>query len=100
MAWWGPGKRREPGLRFHDADGILGLNTPHRVILRSHHHIWIPLWLPLAVVATPTAFLFWYDRRRRIPPGHCQRCGYNLTGNVSGICSECGESCEAEASAT
>jgi len=24
------------------------------------------------------------------PPGHCQTCGYNLTGNVSGVCSECG----------
>lgn len=23
-------------------------------------------------------------------PGHCNTCGYNLTGNVSGICSECG----------
>jgi len=27
---------------------------------------------------------------RRIPPGHCATCGYNLTGNVSGKCSECG----------
>jgi hypothetical protein len=24
------------------------------------------------------------------PPGHCQRCGYDLTGNVSGRCPECG----------
>jgi len=24
------------------------------------------------------------------PEGHCQSCGYNLTGNVSGRCSECG----------
>lgn len=32
--------------------------------------------------------------RRRLypiyPSGHCQRCGYNLTGNVSGRCPECG----------
>ncbi|MCK4659079.1 MAG: hypothetical protein KAV82_06110 [Phycisphaerae bacterium] len=28
------------------------------------------------------------ERRRR--PGFCWRCGYNLTGNVSGICPECG----------
>jgi hypothetical protein len=27
----------------------------------------------------------------RIPPGHCRKCGYNLTGNVSGVCPECGE---------
>jgi hypothetical protein len=49
----------------------------------------VPLWLPLLLVATPTAFL-WY-RNRRPPPGHCQKCGYNLTGNVSGRCPECGE---------
>jgi hypothetical protein len=29
-------------------------------------------------------------RRARIPAGHCRRCGYNLAGNISGICSECG----------
>jgi hypothetical protein len=27
----------------------------------------------------------------RYPKGHCQGCGYNLTGNVSGICPECGK---------
>ncbi len=25
------------------------------------------------------------------PPGSCQRCGYDLTGNVSGRCPECGK---------
>ena len=28
------------------------------------------------------------------PPGHCENCGYNLTGNVSGVCPECGEKVE------
>jgi hypothetical protein len=32
-----------------------------------------------------------WSSSRRIPPGHCQKCGYNLTGNVSGVCPECGE---------
>lgn len=27
----------------------------------------------------------------RLKPGHCYGCGYDLTGNVSGICPECGE---------
>jgi hypothetical protein len=48
----------------------------------------VMFWLPLLLVATATAFL-WY-RDRRPPPGFCRRCGYNLTGNVSGICPECG----------
>jgi hypothetical protein len=30
------------------------------------------------------------DRRMKIPSGCCQRCGYDLTGNVSGRCPECG----------
>ena len=38
--------------------------------------------------AIPTVLLL--QRHRRIPVGHCRRCGYNLTGNVSGVCPECG----------
>jgi hypothetical protein len=49
----------------------------------------IPLWLPFLLVALPTAFLFYRDRRRP-GPNHCQQCGYNLTGNLSGTCPECG----------
>jgi hypothetical protein len=51
----------------------------------------VPLWMPFSVIALPTVVLWWLDRRRRSLPGHCQNCGYNLTGNVSGICPECGE---------
>jgi hypothetical protein len=29
-------------------------------------------------------------RRRARRNGFCQKCGYNLTGNVSGVCPECG----------
>lgn len=29
-------------------------------------------------------------RRRKPPLGHCQKCGYDLTGNESGTCPECG----------
>lgn len=50
----------------------------------------VPLWVPWVIVAIPTALLFWLDRRR-IPSGYCKKCGYDLTGNVSGICPECGE---------
>lgn len=26
----------------------------------------------------------------RHPPGHCQKCGYNMAGSASGRCPECG----------
>ena len=50
--------------------------------------IHVPLPPVIVVLAAGTAFLWYHDRR--IPPGHCKKCGYNLTGNVSGICPECG----------
>jgi len=59
--------------------------------------IQLPLWLPMLLVGGPTGFLWYGDLTRWIrvrcstPPGHCQHCGYNLTGNVSGRCPECGE---------
>lgn len=49
----------------------------------------IPLWIPFFLVALPTVWLIIKDRRR-ILPEHCRRCGYNLKGNTSGRCSECG----------
>jgi hypothetical protein len=49
----------------------------------------LPLWIPFAGIAIPTAWLFWLGRRRPAP-GAC-RCGYDLTGNTSGRCPECGQ---------
>ena len=49
----------------------------------------IPLWIPFLMIAVPTAWL-WYLDRRRPAPGKC-RCGYDLTGNTSGRCPECGQ---------
>ena len=36
--------------------------------------------------------LIWFRQRRarRVRAGLCPRCAYNLTGNVSGVCPECG----------
>jgi len=53
--------------------------------------ITIPLWSLLLIPAIPTAWLWHRDRRKkRIGPGCCLRCGYDLKGNISGVCSECG----------
>ena len=49
----------------------------------------IPIWLPLACVTLLTIVLFHHNRARRIE-GLCRKCDYDLTGNESGVCPECG----------
>ena len=53
----------------------------------------IPLWMLLIAIATPTAIL-WSRHRNRPMPGCCTKCRYDLTGNESGICPECGTEIE------
>ncbi len=48
----------------------------------------VPLYAVFAVVAVPT-LLVWRFGRKPAKPGHCQ-CGYDLTGNTSGVGPECG----------
>ncbi len=51
-----------------------------------------PFWLPaLATIVVPSCWFVGFLRHRRQKMiGRCVRCGYSLTGNVSGICPECG----------
>jgi hypothetical protein len=51
--------------------------------------VWLlPLWLPVLLIAALTALCGHLDR----PPkaGHCPACNYDLTGNTTGRCPECG----------
>jgi hypothetical protein len=48
-----------------------------------------PIWPIALVTGASLAVLIHLGRRRVPPPGHCSRCGYNLTGNLSGVCPEC-----------
>lgn len=49
----------------------------------------IPIWSLMFGVLIPTALLWWLDGLKPIP-GFC-KCGYDLKGNISGVCPECGE---------
>ena len=49
----------------------------------------------VVLIAVPACLWYLLDRpvwlrRRRLRRGHCEHCGYDLTGNVSGVCPECG----------
>jgi hypothetical protein len=63
--WW-PGYLSEPNVRS----------------------AWVPLWMPLALTSAATAFA--WRRHLRPRPGLCPHCGYDLTGNSTGTCPECG----------
>lgn len=44
--------------------------------------------LPFVAVVAGILVVYWRRTRRRFDT--CQQCGYNLTGNISGVCPECG----------
>jgi hypothetical protein len=69
--------------------GYLGLSAPGLIRGRVGVGVLVPVWIPLLLVGLTTVFLWWRDRS--VPPGHCEGCGYDLTGNVSGVCPECGQ---------
>ena len=56
----------------------------------TRHHKW-PFWYLLVVPCVATVYLaVRYWRLVRPLKGHCRSCGYDLTGNTSGVCPECG----------
>ena len=71
-------------VRRRLGDAHLGLEDPGRPIL-----VGCPMWLPVVAAAMVT-FVVLRRCRNSTRPGICTCCGYDLTGNVSGICPECG----------
>jgi len=59
------------------------ITTPYFVNIRA------PFWVLTLINLVVIALLWRWDRMP--PPGHCLSCSYNLTGNTSGMCPECGE---------
>ncbi len=57
---------------------------------------YIPLWIPTVLFAGTFVYVYRPYRRykHRKRHGLCLSCGYNLTGNESGTCPECGTGVE------
>src|SRR5690606_16444712 len=47
--------------------------------------------VPLVLILALVVFSVCVWRRRYTPAATCSRCGDDLTGNVSGVCPECGQ---------
>jgi len=63
------------GLRWMGNE--YGITVPHGFLM------------VLAAIA-PTIWIIRWRRRRRLGPNLCSQCGYDMTGNKSGACPECG----------
>ena len=92
----GPECRHKKAVGF---ELVYGNSTEHHLPEDRVYAVWalranVPLWCPFALFAACPTITFIrgplrrYRRRRR---GLCLKCGYDLTGNVTGVCSECGE---------
>jgi hypothetical protein len=59
--------------------------------------VFLPYWC--VVVLTMPLPAIWLIQKRRhtrfLNRSICRSCGYNLTGNTSGVCPECGAACKA-----
>lgn len=76
--------------RYSDMSGCFAPSFGHRFYSAG---VWFHPWAPVlltSLVILPAFAGAWRRRRRRDLP-LCECCGYNLTGNESGICPECGE---------
>jgi|GEM_PF-4950252 len=66
------------------ADGALRSHLPH---VRTHYIWLVILWALLRQIHV-------HQIRAKLPrslPGHCPNCGYDLRGNPSHLCPECGK---------
>jgi len=89
-----------PGARPHKTrwgfahvESVSAWREPNgRRVTDTTQQLSFPGWLPPLLFSLPPAlWLRGFIRRRRLrSAGRCQSCGYNLTGNTSGICPECG----------
>jgi hypothetical protein len=87
---WTHTRRSEFGIEYIVLDSGM---TPF--FSERSHSLRVPCsYIALLLSIAPAASLVsWRKRRRdaaRTLAGRCMRCGYNLTGNVSGVCPECG----------
>jgi hypothetical protein len=91
-----PLERANLPARTYEFRGVVAHRMPYTNAGGRSGQYWTvlidPLWLVGLFLLYPAGELgLWWLRRRRTKPTGCRGCGYDLTGNESGICPECGE---------
>ena len=75
---------------------------PVRSFIGFQLRVTTPFWsILIATLVLPAVYGWYWNRlRRRKTRGLCISCGYNLTGNTSGVCPECGTPAPGKSEAT
>ena len=71
---------------------VFVLGFLQRFVFPSTPMIFLMLGVAPFFAIVLVVLIIWWRRTKLPPPGHCHKCGYDLTGNTSGRCPECGES--------
>ncbi len=87
------GFKRDSGLEFTGPHGRFWI-MPGAMLDWPFLALQVPHWAHIAVTF---AWFVFPSRRKTFDETHCAACGYNLEGNISGKCSECGAACDAVA---
>jgi len=77
------------GWRWFESGEMPGMFSLPQVVTGGYLRVFVPLWVLFILMLIPS--LIMWPLSKRVPPGYCSRCKYDLTGNVSGVCSECGD---------
>ena len=75
----------------------------HRRTFRGEEDVdaQMPCWLAFALLLAAHRLFIWLGRTRDPDPvPYCSTCAYNLTGNTSGVCPECGTPVHPKAEST
>jgi hypothetical protein len=77
----------EPIIRSLYTMGLHASTSRHTLDILA----WMPCWLPITVLFAAHRLFAWLKRPRiSDPTPRCPDCHYDLTGNTSGVCPECG----------
>ena len=81
-----------PGILLVEGLVCLGVTTAMTVLsIPPGIGLGVMAAILIIVACVLSQVIYFCLRKCKVTPGFCQGCGYNLTGNTSGICPECGE---------